>query len=168
MWGKVESEQLSRRVGAELGLDVKIVRPGALVDYSEFEPPGRLGKRVGNLFVAVGSSRDRLGIVDVGFAAAVLAWIADHFDETAGSLNLIAPELPTKRELLDRLRKANPGLRVIWLPRAVLVPVSGLALALQKLLHPRRTGINLARVFAVQAYDTTGISRLVSQMSEAR
>jgi predicted dehydrogenase len=43
VWGKLESERLVRRLGPELGLAVKVVRPGALVDYAEFEPPGRLG-----------------------------------------------------------------------------------------------------------------------------
>jgi predicted dehydrogenase/nucleoside-diphosphate-sugar epimerase len=160
VWGKVESERRARELGRELGLAVKIVRPGALVDYAEFEPPGRLGKRIGNVFVAVGSPRDRLGIADVDFSARVLAWIVANFQRTPDLLNLIAPELPTKRDLLVRLRRTNPGLGVVWLPRFVLVPVSGVALLLQSLLRRGQPPINLARVFGVQRYDTSGIAAL--------
>ena len=164
VWGKVESERLARKLGGELGLAVKVVRPGALVDYAEFEPPGRLGKRIGNVFVAVGSPRDRLGIADVGFAARVLGWIADNFEQAPEVLNLVAPDLPMKRELLVRLRRTNPDLSVVWLPRPVLIPLSWMALLLQKVLRPGRPAMNLGRVFAVQAYDPRGISQLAGRL----
>jgi hypothetical protein len=162
--GKLESERLARTLGSELGLAVKVVRPGALVDYAEFEPPGRLGKRIGNFFVAVGSPGDRLGIADVAFASRVLAWIAENFEEAPDVLNLIAPELPAKRDLLARLRRTNPNLSVFWLPRPVLIPLSWTAFLLQKLLRPGRPAMSLARVFAVQAYDTAGITQLAARI----
>ncbi len=164
VWGKVESERLARKLGGELGLAVRVVRPGALVDYADFEPPGRLGKRIGNVFVAVGSPRDRLGIADVDFAARVLGWIADNFERAPEVLNLVAPELPAKRELLIRLRRTNPDLSVVWLPRTVLIPLSWTAVLVQKLLRPGRPAMNLARVFAVQRYDTGGIAQLAERL----
>jgi predicted dehydrogenase/nucleoside-diphosphate-sugar epimerase len=164
VWGKVESERLARKLGQELGLAVKVVRPGALVDYTEFEPPGRLGKRIGNVFVAVGSPGDRLGIADVDFAARFLCWIADHFDRAPDNLNLIAPLLPTKRDLLLRLRRGNPDLTIVWLPRVVLVPLSWTMLLLQKLLRPGQPAVSLARVFAVQRYDTGRIAALAAEI----
>ena len=164
VWGKVESERLASTLGGELGLAVKVVRPGALVDYAEFEPPGRLGKRIGNVFVAVGSPRDRLGIADVDFAARVLGWIADNFEQAPEVLNLVTPELPMKRDLLVRLRGTNPDLSVVWLPRPVLLPLSWMALLLQKVLRPGRPAMNLARVFAVQAYDPRGIAQLAGRL----
>ena len=85
---------------------MKVIRPGALVDYRDFDPPGRLGKRLGNIFVAVGSSNDRLGVVDVGFAGRFLGWMTDAWDNVPTPLNLLDPVSPTKRELLDRL---SPG-----------------------------------------------------------
>ena len=163
VWGKVESERLARELSVELGLAVKVVRPGALVDYAEFEPPGRLGKRVGNVFVAVGSPRDRLGIADVDFAARVLGWIADNFDQAPDALNLIAPELPTKRDLLARLRRNNPDLSVVWLPRPVLVPLSWIALLVQRILRPGKPAVNLARVFAVTRYETRLIASVATR-----
>ena len=171
VWGKLESERLAVQLGKELGLSVKVVRPGALVDYRDFDPPGRLGKRVGNIFVAVGSSGDRLGVVDVGFAGRFLGWMPDAWDEVPTPLNLLDPISPTKRELLDRLRQANPDLTVLWLPRMALVPLSWLARLVQKALRPGKPAIDVAKVFSVLPYDTAGIAKLaplVAQPAEKR
>jgi predicted dehydrogenase/nucleoside-diphosphate-sugar epimerase len=154
VWGKLESERLAVRLGQELGVEVKVVRPGALVDYSNFDPPGRLGKRLGNFFVAVGAPGHRLGVVNVALAGRILAWMTDHWDEAESPLNLLDPALPSKRALLARLREANPDLTVLWLPTVVLVPLSWLAIALQKALRPGKPAINVAKVFAAQDYDT--------------
>ena len=164
VWGKLESERLAVQLGTELGMAVKVIRPGALVDYRDFDPPGRLGKRLGNFYVAVGSPSDRLGIVDVGFSGRFLAWMTDTWDSVPSPLNLLDPVLPTKRELLDHLRKANPDLTVLWLPNLVLVPLSWLATVLQKALRPGKPAINLAKVFSVLPYDTSAIAMLAKQI----
>lgn len=160
VWGKLESERLAVQLGKELGVSVKVVRPGALVDYGDFDPPGRLGKRVGNVFVAVGSSSDRLGVVDVAFAGRFLGWMVDAWDDVPTPLNLLDPVSPTKRELLNRLRQANPDLTVMWLPRMVLIPLSWLATVVQKALRPGKPTIDIAKVFSVLPYDTSAIARL--------
>lgn len=165
VWGKLESEKLAVKLGHELGVSVRVVRPGALVDYRDFDPPGRLGKRLGNFFVAVGSPRDRLGVVDVGFAGRFLAWMADSWDSVPSPLNLLDPVSPTKHELLGHLRKANPDLTVLWLPRFLLVPLSWLATLVQKLLRPGKPAINVAKVFSVQPYDTSTIAQVASEAS---
>jgi nucleoside-diphosphate-sugar epimerase len=165
VWGKLESERLAVQIGAELGVAVKVVRPGALVDYKDFDPPGRLGKRLGNIFVAVGSPRHRLGTTEVHFGANLMAWMADHWAETPALLNLLDPELPTKRDLLNRLKQNNPDLSVVWLPTVALVPLSWFATLLQKVLKPGRPAINVAKVFSVQSYDTAGVGRLASAMT---
>jgi len=160
VWGKLESERLAVGLGRELGVDIKVVRPGALVDYADFDPPGRLGKRLGNFFVAVGAPGHRLGVVDVGFAARTLAWGVDHWNELPTPLNLLDPVLPTKRELLQRLKVSNPDLSVLWLPTLLLVPMSWMAIALQKLLKPGKPAIDVAKVFSVQDYDTARVAAL--------
>jgi len=165
VWGKLESERLAAGLGEELGLSVKIVRPGALVDYQDFDPPGRLGKRLGNIFVAVGSPRHRLGTTEVHFAADLMARMADHWGEVPAALNLLDPELPTKRDLLNRLKQDNPDLSVIWLPTVVLVPLSWFAILLQKALRPGRQAIDIAKVFSTQRYDTAGVRRVASAMA---
>ncbi len=164
VWGKLESERIAVNLGKNLGIPVKVVRPGALVDFRDFDPPGRLGKRLGNIFVAVGSSSDRLGVVDVRFAGRFLAWMTDTWDSVSSPLNLLDPVSPSKRELLDRLRNANPDLTVLWLPTFVLVPLSWLAILAQKMLHPGKPAINVAKVFSALQYDTSGIATLAGSI----
>ena len=165
VWGKLESELRASRLATELGLELKIVRPGAVVDYESFEPPGRLGKRVGNVFVAVGPRRSRLVVVELDFAARVIAWFALRLPAAPPTLNLLAPSLPTRAELVRRLRRSNPDLTVIWIPRVVLVPLSWLALALQKLLRRGRPAVDVARVFAPQSYRTTAVASIAPSVA---
>ncbi|MDQ3244639.1 MAG: NAD(P)-dependent oxidoreductase, partial [Gemmatimonadota bacterium] len=166
VWGKAESERAVSNLGRQLGIDTKIVRPGALVDYRAFEPPGRLGKRIGNIFVAVGGGSEPLGVVEVEFAAKTLAWMTGHFEESPEVLNLLAPTLPTRRQLVSRLRRSNPDLTVVWLPTFAVIPLSWMATLLQKALRPRKPAMNVRKIFAQQSYDTSraaGLSRSVGQ-----
>ncbi len=167
VWGKLESEKLVQQLGQELGVAVAIVRPGALVDYAKYEPPGRLGRRLGNLFVAVGSPGDPIGAVDVQFAARTLLWMAAHFDEAPRLLNLVAPVLPTRRELVHELRRRNPDLRVIWLPTVAVQALSRLGMGLQRVLRPRKPAMNVARAFGSPRINTTTIQTLARCMSGA-
>ena len=160
VWGKAESEKAAEALARELGLSVKIVRPGPIVDYRDFDPPGRLGRRIGPVFVSAGWPGDRIGVVDVEFAARFLAWMVERFDEAPAVCNLLSPQLPTRRDLVERLRANNPDLKVIWLPRPVLLPLSWFAMGLQKILRPRRPAMNVAAAFATVPYDTSLISRL--------
>ena len=114
-WGKIESERLAVSRCKDLGIDLRIVRPSALVDYRHFDPPGLLGKRIGNVFVAVGMP-GILGVVDVVFSAQTLAWMVRHFDEAPRVLNLFQPELPTKRNFLRTPRRAN------WISGRMAIP----------------------------------------------
>jgi nucleoside-diphosphate-sugar epimerase len=163
-WGKLESERLATTLGKELGLDVKVVRPGAIVDYSNMDPPGRLGKRLGNVFVAVGSPNDRLGVVGLQFAADVLAWMVDHFDDAPRTFNLLDPHLQTKRELLTTLKRSNPDMGVVWLPRLVLYPLSWAAIVLQKILRPGKPTMNVAKTFSVDKCSTTTAKALAARI----
>jgi predicted dehydrogenase/nucleoside-diphosphate-sugar epimerase len=159
-WGKIESERLAMTRCKEFGIDLRVVRPSALVDYRFFDPPGLLGRRLGNIFVAVGMPSHKLGVVDVVFSGQTLAWMVRHFDEAPMVLNLFEPELPTKRELLTRLRSMNPDLTVVWLYPVVLLPLSWFAFALQKALRPRSPALSIAKMFARLQYDTSLIRRL--------
>jgi predicted dehydrogenase/nucleoside-diphosphate-sugar epimerase len=165
VWGKALSEARALELGKELGVEVKIVRPGAIVDFRELDPPGRLGKRVGNVFVAVGRRNEPFGVVDLEFAARSLAWIAARFDEAPAALNLFAPVLPTRADLARSLKIQNPDLKVLWLPRVVLLPMSWLAVLLQKALHPRKPALNVAAIFKHRHYDVTRIAAMAPQVA---
>ena len=167
VWGKVESERLAERLGAELGIDVRIIRPGALVDYERFDPPGALGRRLGNIFVAVGKPSHPLPVVDVRFAGETVAWIVDNFASAPRVLNLIPPTPPSRRDLVARLRRTNPDLRVAWLPPLVLAPLSGFAVMLQKILRPKKPAVSVAKVFAQRWYDASEISKVASSLERS-
>jgi hypothetical protein len=112
------------------------------------------------MFVAVGSRNGRFGTVERSFAADVLAWTVAHFDEAPPLLHLVDAELPARREMVEGMRRRNPDLRVIWLPNFLLVPMSGAAVVLQRILRPGRKPIHLARVFADQPLDTSVIAAI--------
>ena len=159
-WGKIESERLIETLCNQAGIELRVVRPSAIIDRRRFDPPGLLGRRLGNFFIAVGSASHQLGVVDVEFCANTLAWAVRHFDQCPPVVNAFEPKLPTKRELVGELRRANPDLTVIWLPRFALVPLSGLAFAVQKLLRPGKPALSLAKMFARLRYDTSLIEGL--------
>lgn len=165
VWGKRESEALVRTLARELGVSLRVVRPGALVDFAAFDPPGRLGKRIGGMFVAVGNPGERLGIIDVAEAGRVIAWMADHFDESPETLHLLSPALPTRRQLVDRLRATNPGLMVFRIPRPLLVVLSAFATVAQRVLRPARQPVNVARVFGTPRYDTARVAGIQERMT---
>jgi nucleoside-diphosphate-sugar epimerase len=166
VWGKARAERRARELGEELGVRITVLRPGAIVDWRQLDPPGKLGRRLGNIFVAVGGRRDTLGVVDVADAARVAVWMALHGDTAPGTLNVVDPALPTKAQLVKHLRQANPGLRVIWLPRGILWPLSWMAMGAQKVLRPGTPAINVARVFARRAYGPEAALRVWEQMAD--
>ena len=168
VWGKATAERTARELAAELGLRVTFLRPGAIVDWRQLDPPGKLGKRLGNLFVAVGGGKDTLGVVDIQDVARVAIWTALNADRAPETLNVLDPDLPTKSQLVKHLRRANPGLRVVWLPRGILWPLSWLAMGLQKVVRPRSPAINVGKVFANRRYDPEGALRLRAAMAGSR
>jgi predicted dehydrogenase/nucleoside-diphosphate-sugar epimerase len=168
VWGKAQAERRARALGTELGLKVTILRPGAIVDWRQFDPPGKLGRRLGNLFVAVGSGNDTLGVVDVVDVARVAVWAALSGDEAPDVLNVVDPDLPDKRHLVRHLRQSNPGLRVVWVPRGILWPLSWMAIGLQKFLRPTVPAVNVAKVFARRAYDPGAALRIRQQIARGK
>jgi predicted dehydrogenase/nucleoside-diphosphate-sugar epimerase len=166
VWGKTQAERRARELGEELRIKLTILRPGAIVDWRQFDPPGKLGRRLGNLFVAVGGRTDTLGVVDVSDAARVAIWAVFNEDRAPRTLNVVDPGLPTKLQLVRHLRQANPGLRVVWLPRGILWPLSWAAVGLQKVFRPGSPAINVAEVFARRAYDPGAALRLWAEIRQ--
>lgn len=156
-WGKVESEKL---VMAADDLERRIVRPAAIIDVEAFDPPGKLGRRVGPLYVTVGGRKEVLGVVELDWAARAIAWMALHFEEAPEVLNLFDPVLPTRRQLAARLKASNPTLIMLRMPRPVLWSGGLFLLGLSRLLRPRGKPIDIRKVFARQKCDTRKSSEL--------
>jgi predicted dehydrogenase/nucleoside-diphosphate-sugar epimerase len=153
VWGKAESERVVTTVARERKVDVRIIRLGPLVDYNAFEAPGRLGRELGPLYVAVGPKRSQIALLDVGTAARVIRSYAEHFDAAPPVLNLVEPEAPTRRELLARLRAGRPELRVFWLPMWFLRTISPPLKLVQRLMGSKAP-LDIASAFTSPRYRT--------------
>jgi predicted dehydrogenase/nucleoside-diphosphate-sugar epimerase len=152
VWGKAESEQLAQRLGAELGVPLVVVRPGPLVDYESFQPPGRLGREIGPLFVAIGGRRNPLSVCDVGTAARVIRSHVEDFDGAPSMLNLVETPAPTRAALAARLRAERPDLRFLWLPALALRALSGPLKLAQRVVFGRDKPIDVYSAFASERY----------------
>jgi predicted dehydrogenase/nucleoside-diphosphate-sugar epimerase len=154
VWGKAESEVVAQGTGHELGVAVKVIRPGPLVDYAGFSPPGRLGRELGPWFVGIGPRRGTLSVCDISTAARVIRSYLEDFDAAPSVLNLVESPAPTRNELLARLRAGRPDLHVIWLPAWVLRVLSGVVRLVQRAAFRSREPIDIAAAFASERYRT--------------
>ncbi len=111
-------------------LQARIVRPGALIDWARLEIPGLLGRRLfGHWHLGLGRRGLPIAVCEVGRAAAVVAWCADHFAEAPPLVNLIDPAIQTRGQLLDLFHQHGWRGRVGW------VPISLLATAAMTMRH---------------------------------
>jgi predicted dehydrogenase/nucleoside-diphosphate-sugar epimerase len=156
VWGKLESERIAAAAPDTHGIAVRIVRPGALIPAGEaYEPPGKLGRALGGVFVAMGGPSATIPISDVDWAGEMIAWIATHFDEAPVVSHAINPTPATRRELIRRCRAVRPGLRVMWYPTPLLALTSGALTVAQRIARPGRTPVNLRSAFTSPRCDTT-------------
>jgi predicted dehydrogenase/nucleoside-diphosphate-sugar epimerase len=164
VWGKAESERLAKELCGSLGIKVRIVRPGPLVDYENFDPPGRVGKEVGPWFVFIGSRNNRISLCSVSMAAEVLRKYVDDFDKMPPILNLVEPESPTRAELVSILMKARPDLKAIRIPFVVLRTFSPFLKLLQRVLRPKAKSIDIYAAFAPEEYDSKMAARIIEKI----
>lgn len=155
VWAKAEAERVAQELGELHGFQVRTVRLGPLVDYRSFAPPGRLGREVGPLFVAVGGPRSELSVCDVCTAAQVIRYLTEQFDEAPQVLNLVESPPPTRRELVARIKTIRPDLRFMWLPFPILKLMGGALKLLLRILKPGKPAVDLYAAFASERYDTT-------------
>jgi predicted dehydrogenase/nucleoside-diphosphate-sugar epimerase len=154
VWGKAESEVVAVHRGAELGLPIRVIRPGPLVDYAAYHPPGRLGREIGPLFVAMGPRRGALSVCDVSTAARVVRSYVDDFNAAPPLLNLVESPPPTRLELMNRYRKERPDLRVLWFPAWLLRALSGPLKLVQRIGLGAKQPVDVAAAFASERYRT--------------
>jgi predicted dehydrogenase/nucleoside-diphosphate-sugar epimerase len=154
VWGKAESEALVSRLSTELGVEIKIVRPGPLVDFGAFAPPGRLGRELGPYFVAIGGRNSPLSVCDVWTAARVLRSYVTSFGDAPPILNMVEGPPPTRRQLVERLRHARPDLSVIWFPGWLLWLLNGPLKLAQRILLRLAQPIDVYGTFASERYRT--------------
>jgi predicted dehydrogenase/nucleoside-diphosphate-sugar epimerase len=124
-WGKTEQEALVEREAPALGIAVRVVRPGALVDWGDPSLPGLMGRHLfGRWNLGLGRPRLPIAVCDVGRCADAIAWCATHFDAAPPVVNLFDPAVTTRGAFMARLRDQG------WTGRMVWVPISAMALAI--------------------------------------
>jgi nucleoside-diphosphate-sugar epimerase len=117
VWGKSLQEALVEREAPALGIAVRIIRPGALVDGDDPSLPGLMGRHLfGRWHLGLGRSRLPIAVCDVGRCAEAIAWCATHFDEAPPIVNLFDPDVTTRGAFLRRLRAQGWKGRVVWVP----------------------------------------------------
>lgn len=168
VWAKAEAEALADERASAGKLDVRTVRLGPLVDYSDYTQPGRLGRDVARLFVAMGSRRSQLSVCDTRTVARVIRHYANEFATAPRCVNLVEVPPTTRGELADRLRQTRPELRFFWMPFWMLRLLSWLATGLQKLLRPGKPALNLYAAFAAERYDPSVSERVIAAAGPAR
>jgi len=161
VWGKAESEILAREVGKKPGFEIRIIRPGPLVDYEAFEPPGRLGREVGRTFVYIGSKKSRLSLCDVRTAANVIRAYVHDFESMPPVLNLVEPDAPTRGELVSHLLKGRPDLKAVGFPFFILRVLSPPLKLLQRMLLPGRKPVDIYSAFTSETYDATLAAKII-------
>ena len=154
VWGKAQSELEALRLAADGRISLRVVRPGPLVDFSDYTPPGRLGREVGPWFVAIGSRQAPLAVCDVWTAARVIRSYLNDFDAAPVVLNMIEGPPPTREQLLLRLLQQREDLSAWWIPNVILKLVNGPAKLAQKLLLGTRDPIDIYSAFASEKYCT--------------
>ena len=121
IWGKSMSELSVANKGQEYGIDYCIVRPAALVDYSDTNLPGRLGKKLfGRWHLCLGRGGLPFAACDVDTAGRAIAWYAEDFKQAPRMLNLIDNSTKTRAQLLARYRQNGWDGRSIWVPISIL------------------------------------------------
>jgi predicted dehydrogenase/nucleoside-diphosphate-sugar epimerase len=168
VWGKAESEVLAAALGAERGISVRIIRPGPLVDFRAYHPPGRLGREIGPWFLAFGPQSSALSICDVGTAARVIRSYIENFDAAPPMLNLVESPAPTRRELMERYLRDRSDLSVWWFPGWLLRALSGPLKLAQRVALKSKQPIDVAAAFASEGYDTTLAGKVIASSNRVR
>jgi predicted dehydrogenase/nucleoside-diphosphate-sugar epimerase len=165
VWGKAESEVLAVQRCAELGLPIRVIRPGPLVDYHAYQPPGRLGRELGPVFVAIGPRNGPLSVCDVSTAARVVRSYVEDFAAAPPILNLVEAPPPTRRELMDRYRAQRPDLSVFWFPAWLLRMLSGPLKLVQRVALRSAQPVDVYAAFASERYRTDLASQVLARAS---
>ena len=168
VWGKAESERYIGNSAKRLGVDVRIIRLGPLVDFNDYTPPGRLGREVGRRFVCMGSRGEKLSVCDIETATKVIRHYVERFDESPPILNLVEPDAPSRKELFEKLQKVRPDLRPIFVPGLFVKAISPPLKLLQKILMPGKKPIDIYSAFSSEKYRTDLAEKVISLADSAR
>ena len=169
-WGKTVQEEMVEREAAAMGIETRVIRPGALIERHGSSLPGLMGRRLfGHWYLGLGRPQLPLAVCDVDRCGEAIAWCAEHFEQAAPVVNLLDPTIATRADLLTRMRAGGWSGQMFW------VPISALALALTS----ARTMLSFMRgrwperlaawsVLRPRRYDTRAAAAALGVVPEAR
>jgi predicted dehydrogenase/nucleoside-diphosphate-sugar epimerase len=154
VWAKAEAEAIALE-RASSGIEVRTIRLGPLVDFKDFTPPGRLGRDLAGLYVAMGTRGNPLPVCDVQTAASVIRSYAENFDKAPPMVNLLEVPATSRGNLADRMKTNRPEIGFFWMPFWMLKMLSLLATGLQKAMKPGKPALDVYAAFKSERYDPT-------------
>lgn len=163
VWGKAEAERMVTEFCATHGIQQRQIRLGPLVDYAYFTAPGRLGREVGPLYVAMGMPGNRLSVCDVNTASNVIRYYLENFGTAPAMLNLVESPQPTRGDLVKRLRSARPDLRFFWLPLSVVWVLSLVLKLMLRLTKPGKKPLDLYSAFVSERYNAALAAEVIAK-----
>ncbi|MHA1988439.1 MAG: NAD-dependent epimerase/dehydratase family protein [Promethearchaeota archaeon] len=163
VWGKAMAEEVVNESIRNNGIQFKILRPGPLVAYNDFDPPGRLGRSVGARFIVMGSKESRISVCDVSQAAELIQYVVDNFESTPPIINLIEPSSSKRKDLIKRLVDKSPGISPLYIPSILVSVISTLFKILQKIKSPGKKAIDIKAAFSSEKYDSTLANQMINK-----
>jgi nucleoside-diphosphate-sugar epimerase len=164
VWGKAESERLLTELSDNFALKPKIIRPGPLVDFINFEAPGRLGREMGPFYLVMGSKKSSISICDVWTVAKILHYYLDHYESAPPVLNVVEPQSTTRKDIAIKILQDRSDIKFIYVPTTIVKVASACAKILQKIMFPSRKPIDVAAAFSSEKYDTTLVRNIMKQI----
>lgn len=165
VWGKAKAEKVVAEMGDKYGINYRTIRLGPLVDFNNFSAPGRLGREVGPLYVAMGNRKSKLSVCDVHTAAKIIKHYIENFKDAPAILNLVEPNAPTRADLVSLLKKERPDLTILWIPNFLLVILSNLVKIILRTLRPKKKPIDLHAAFSAERYDTNLAASVIDKLN---
>lgn len=164
-WGKTESELVVENRCAAAEIPVCIIRPAALIDRSAPDLPGLVGRRLfGKWHLCLGRPSLPFAVCDVELAARVIAQCVEDFASAPRIVNLIDPQVPTRRALIERMRADGWNGRGVWVPISMLAAAMSVARRAISLMRGQRADrLAVWQVLRPRRFDVAVSARLIDQ-----
>ena len=162
-WGKTEAERIVDAEAAPLGIETRTIRPAALVDWSNPDMPGLVGRQLfGRWHLGFGRPGLPFAACDVETAASVVASAVEQFYTTAPIVNLIDPDIRSRGQLLDKFRSHGWRGRMLWMPISVFAVIfSTVRIGIGVLKFKRPAPMAVWSLFRPRRFDTALAQRAI-------